>query len=143
MATTRMKREPDLNVSDPTLTDIQNVMEQILVDDDEQSLRLEFCEGNRPSQLSIIRVNDAQTGEATGWLVEFNSADKMSLVVLTASDRPGATVVREFFGAVVDIAEWCFPTEASINTAVVWFLGTGEPNPSQTWVDHFEAIRSH
>lgn len=138
-----MKREPHLNVSDPKWTDIQNVMERILVDDDEQSVSLEFCERARPPQMSIIRVNDVQTGGATGWLVEFNSSDRKNLVVLASSDRPGPTVVREFFGAVVDISESCFPLEAELHTAVVWFLETGEPNPSQIWVDHFAAIRSH
>jgi len=143
MATTRLKREPNPDIVAPKWPGVQVVMQQILVDDDEQSVTLQFDGVSKPSELVIIRVNDTQSGEATGWLVEYISGDGQELTVLTSAYQNETSVTREFFGAVVDVRETCFPAEADIQSAVVHFLQTGKPNPSQTWVDYFAAIHSH
>lgn len=140
MATTQLKREPNIGVENPDWPDIRSTMSSIVSDGDEQSLTLQHNGAGKPSELLIIRVNDDQTGEPVGWLVHHTPSSGRESRVLANSGELAPRVGREFFGAVVDMLESCSVTEDAIHPAVTHFLQHGDPNPSQTWVDYFTAI---
>jgi hypothetical protein len=143
MATTQLKREPNIGVANPDWPDIRSTMSNIVSDGDEQSLTLQHSSAGNPSELLIIRVNDDQTGEPVGWLVHYIPSSGRESRVLTNSGELAPRTAREFFGAVVDIPESCLVTEDAIQAAATHFLQHGDPNPSQTWVDYFTAINHH
>ncbi len=143
MAITHLKRDPALDAADPEWRDVRDVMQQILTDDDEQCLTLQFSDGGKPTELVVIRVNDDQTGEPVGWLTHYLPANGRDSLVLAGSDSHGQRSAREYFGAIADVPETCLVQEQDIQAAAVYFLQTGNPNPSQIWLDYFQAIHHH
>ncbi len=83
MATTQLKREPNIGVANPDWPDIRSTMSNIVSDGDEQSLTLQHSSAANPSELLIIRVNDDQTGEPVGWLVHYIPSSGRESRVLT------------------------------------------------------------
>ena len=99
MATTHLKREPLIGVTDPGWTEIRSVMASIVSDSDEQSLTLQHNGAGKPSELLIIRVNDDQTGEPAGWLIHYMPASGRESQVLTSSGQLTPRIAREYFDA--------------------------------------------
>ena len=107
MSKTQMKREPGFDLDHPEWSDIRTMMQSILVDEDEQALTLQFETDARVSELVIIRVNDAGTGEALGWLVHYIPASRRESQILMTGDGPGTHVTLEFFGSLADVPKQC------------------------------------
>jgi hypothetical protein len=71
MSKARLNRGPGSDLDNLEWSDVQAMMQNILVDEGEQALGLEFEADASVTELVIIRVNDAATGDAVGWLVQY------------------------------------------------------------------------
>jgi hypothetical protein len=143
MHKTQLKREPGFELDHPEWSDIRAMMQNILVDEDEQSLTLRFVAETGASELVIIRVNDTGAGKAVGWLVHYIPASRRGSRVLMADDGPGAHVALEFFGSLADVPERTLVPEELIQSASTYFLEHGDMNPSLKWPDYFTTILMH
>jgi Immunity protein Imm1 len=143
MSKTQLKREPGFDLDHPEWSDIRTMMQSILVDEDEQALTLQFETEARVSELVIIRVNDAGTGEAFGWLVHYIPASRRESQILMTDDGPGTHVSLEFFGSLADVPETALVPEELIQSAAIYFLEHGDMNPSLRWSNYLATIRSN
>lgn len=143
MSKTQMKREPGFDLDHPEWSDIRTMMQSILVDEDEQALTLQFETDARVSELVIIRVNDAGTGEALGWLVHYIPASRRESQILMTGDGPGTHVTLEFFGSLADVPETALVSEELIQSATIYFLEHGDMNPSLRWSNYLATICSN
>ena len=142
MTKTSAMREPGLDVVRPRWSDVQSIMQQILVDDGEQALSLRYETDTNASELVIIRANDASTGEAVGWLVHYIPASGRASQILTTNDPPGTYVTLEFFGSMADVPESGLVPEELIQSATTHFLECGDMDPALTWANYFSTIRN-
>jgi hypothetical protein len=141
MPKTHLKREPGSDSDDPEWSDVQAMMQNILVDEGEQALGLEFEADASVTELVIIRANDTATGDAVGWLVHYFPASRRGSQVLMTRDRSEAHATLELLGGLADVPESALVPEDLIQSAAIHFLQCGEMNPSLTWADYFATIR--
>jgi hypothetical protein len=141
MSKTRVNRGPGSDLDDPEWSDVQAIMQNILVDEGEQALGLEFEADASVTELVIIHVNDAAKGDAVGWLVHYFPASRRGSQVLMTHGCSGAYTTLEFLGGLADVPESALVPEDLIQSAAIHFLRCGEMNPSLTWAHYFATIR--
>jgi len=147
MIPTCLKRETFPEKFNPSLRDVLEVMDQILIDDFEPSLEIQSEQLHSSlqiviSQLLIARLNDTISEGSGDWLVSHFIKGASDAEVLISQRLSGDVYHNyELFGGIYEIRTACLVDQKTITEAVQWYLEFGNLNPNLTWIPYDEGVR--
>lgn len=148
MNTVVLKRGSRLWIKFPSRDDVIDMMRAAETDEEPPEFQIEFTnpdvdELKRVSRLWFFLLFDAG-GAPPQWLVEFSHPRAKCSHFLAATSSPSkeAFVQRTRCGVVETFREACLlKADATVSSAITWFLDEGTRDPTLTWIDSGQVVR--
>ncbi len=143
----KLTRQGKVVRESPAIEDVFALMETVKHDKGAPEFSLEYLspQGGSTNPLTLLHfvLMKGCDGDASSkWLVRHKDRrQKTSHVLATTEPGDGEFIRCLLCGAFASVRKQCFVDNQLVDSAVSWFLRTGDRNPSLTWLDFLGSVR--